>query len=175
MRVIICLFLLIPFATSAQLLKKDSLWLPFKNFIGDWKGSGEGVDGNGTYERSYKLILNKNYIEVKNKSTYAPNKSNPKGYLHEDVGYISYDKIRKTFVFHQFHIEGFINQYKLDSISPDKKTFVFVSESIQNIHSGWRAKETFTVTETELMEVFDLAEPNKEFEKYTTARFVKNQ
>ena len=33
----------------------------------------------------------------------------------------------------QFHIEGFVNQYKLESISADGKTIVFISEAIENI------------------------------------------
>ena len=173
MRFIFLLLLMIPFAGSAQLSKKDSLWLPFKDFIGEWKGAGDGVDGKATYERSYKLVLNKNYIEVRNKSNYEPNDKSPKGYLHEDVGYISYDKMRKTFIFRQFHIEGFINQYKLESISPDGKTLVFVSESIENIPAGWRAKETFTIANGSLKEAFDLAEPGKEYEPYTKADLLR--
>ena len=173
MKSFILLLVLIPTITSAQLSKKDSLWLPFKDFIGEWKGTGDGVDGKATYERSYKLVLNKNYIEVRNKSTYEPNDKNPKGYLHEDVGYISYDKMRKTFVFRQFHIESFINQYKLDSISPDMKTLVFVSESIENIPAGWRAKETFRIDNKSLTETFELAEPGKDYKSYTNANLLK--
>ena len=173
MRYIICLLFLAPFISSGQLSKKDSLWLPFKDFIGEWKGTGDGVDGKETYERSYKLVLNKNYIEVRNKSSYEPNDKNPKGYLHEDVGYISYDKMRKTFVFRQFHIEGFVNEYRLDSISPDKKTLVFVSESIENIPVGWRARESFTISSSSLIEAFDLAQPGKDYEPYTKANLVK--
>src|SRR5688500_15122287 len=127
------LILLLPIACSAQLTKKDSLWLPFNSFIGEWKGTGEGAEGPGTYERSYRQVLNKNYIEVRNKTVYAPNEKAKNGYVHEDVGYISYDKIRKTFIFRQFHGEGFVNQYKLDSMSADKKTLVFISEAIENI------------------------------------------
>src|SRR5687768_6496538 len=122
MKSIILPLIFLPFVASAQLSKKDSLWLPFKDFIGEWKGTGEGVDGKATYERTYKPVLNKNYIEVRNRSNYEPNEKNPKGYLHEDVGFISYDKMRKLFVFRQFHIEGFVNEYKLESISPDNKT-----------------------------------------------------
>ena len=43
----------------------------------------------------------------------------------------------------QFHIESFVIQYMIDSISPDKKTMVFVSESIENITPVYRAKETY--------------------------------
>ena len=165
--------LILPFFATAQLTKKDSLWLPLSGLIGDWKGSGEGVDGAGTYERSYKFTLNKNYIEIKNKTTYPANEKTKTGYLHEDIGYISYDKMRKTFIFRQFHIEGFINQYRLESISSDKKTLTFVSESIENIPTGWRAKEVLMISNNELTEVFYLAEPGKEYEQYTKANLVR--
>jgi hypothetical protein len=132
------------------------------------------VDGKGTYERSYQFVLNKKYIEAKNKTVYSPTKENPKGYIHEDFGYISYDKMRKTFVFRQFHGEGFVNQFIIESISPDGKTIVFVTETIENIPEGWRGRETYTVNEAEeFTEVFDLAEPNKDFELYTKASFKR--
>ena len=90
--------------------------------------------------------------------------------MHEDRGFISYDKGRKTFVLRQFHIEGFVNQYKIESISQDGKTIVFVSESIENIPAGYRAKETYqVVNENEFAETFEIAEPGKDFELYSTA------
>src|SRR5688572_27370767 len=137
------LIILTPCIGKGQMSKADSVWLPLKNLIGTWTGSGKGVDGMGNYERTYQLVLNKKYIEVKNKSTYPPSDKSPKGYVHEDAGYISFDRMRKKFVFRQFHIEGYINQYKLDSISADGKTIVFISEGIENIPAGWRARETY--------------------------------
>ena len=173
MKFAFALILLMPQLSFAQLTKTDSLWLPFKHFIGTWTGTGEGVDGKGTYERSYKFVYNR-YIELKNKSVYAPTKENPKGYIHEDFGVISYDKMRKTFVFRQFHIEGFVNQYVLESISLDGKTIVFVTEAIENIPKGWRCRETYTINNgNELTEAFDMAEPNKDFEPYTKASFKR--
>lgn len=164
---------MVPLAGKAQLSKKDSLWLPFSAFIGEWKGTGEGVDGPGTYQRSYTQVLNKNYIEVRNKTAYPANAKSKNGYTHEDLGYISYDKMRNTFVFRQFHGEGFVNQYKLDSISADRKTLVFISEAIENIPAGWRAKEVLMITDTGITEIFYLAEPGKEFEEYTRASITK--
>lgn len=156
--------------SSGQQTKTDSLWLPFNQFIGSWVGNGEGVDGKGIYERSYKFMFNKKYIEMSNKTNYPATKEKPKGYVHEDFGLFSYDRVRKVFVFRQFHSEGFISQYILESISTDGRTFVFVTESIENIPNGWRARETYTFTTNgELMEVFDLAEPNKDFELYSKA------
>lgn len=175
MKYILIVLLIFPNLVFGQLTKQDSLWLPFKNLIGSWKGTGEGPDGKGTFERTYQLVLNKKYIEVRNKTEYLPTKEKPKGYHHEDFGVISYDKTRKKFVFRQFHIEGFVNHYSLESISPDGKTITFVTESIENIPSGWRGRETYTIAENEFSEAFDLAEPRKDFEPYTRASFKRNK
>lgn len=170
MKQIITLLLLMPCLAFAQLSKQDSLWLPFKSMIGTWTGTSEGEPGKGVYERSYTQVLNKKFIEVKNKSTYPPSPSHPKGEVHEDHGFISYDKGRKTFVLRQFHIEGFVNQYVLESRSADRKTLVFVSESIENIPKGYRARETYQIiSENEFTETFELAEPGKDFQMYSKA------
>jgi hypothetical protein len=170
MRNIFVLLILCPIISNAQMSKQDSLWLPFKIFIGKWSGDSEGQPGIGKYERSYEIVLNKKFIEVKNKSSYAPSQSNANGEVHEDRGFISYDKGRKTFVLRQFHIEGFVNQYKIESISPDNKTIVFISESFENIPAGFRAKETYhIISENEFTETFELAEPGKDFELYSKA------
>ena len=170
MKTILAFIFLCPFVSSAQMNKQDSVWLPFKVLVGKWAGESEGQPGKGKYDRTYELILNKKFIEVRNKSTYAPSQSDPKGEVHEDRGFISYDKSRKTFVLRQFHIEGFVNQYKIDSISPDGKTIVFISESIENIPQGFRAREIYQIrSDNEFIETFEIAEPGKDFELYSRA------
>jgi len=159
-----------PAISFGQMSKQDSVWIPLKSMIGTWTGTSEGQPGKGNYERTYQIVLNKKFIEIRNKSTYSPSKDNPKGEVHEDHGFISYDKSRKTFVLRQFHMEGFVNQYKIESISPDRKTIVFISESIENIPAGFRAKETYQIlSENEFIETFELAEPGKDFELYSKA------
>lgn len=173
MKYIFALLVFAPIAGSAQ-TPQDSVWLPLKSFIGKWIGESEGQPGKGKYERSYELVLNKKYIEVKNKSTYPQSKENPKGEVHEDHGFISYDKKRKTFVLRQFHVEGFVIQYQIESISPDKKTIVFISENIENIPADFRAKETYHIAnDNEFTETFELAEPGKDFELYSKAILKK--
>ena len=170
MKKFIVFFLLFPTVSFSQVTKLDSLWAPFHWFTGDWSGDSEGQPGKGKYERSYTVILNKKFIEVKNKSSYPPSQQNPKGEVHEDRGFISYDRARKVFVLRQFHIEGFVTQYKLEVMSPDGKTIVFISEGIENIPAGFRAKETYRVIgENEFTETFEMAEPGKEFEVYSKA------
>jgi hypothetical protein len=173
MKKLLIIFLLLPYFSFAQLTKKDSLWLPLKPFIGTWAGEGGGEPGKGHYERTYQFILNKNFIEIRNKSTYPPSANNPKGEVHEDIGYFSYDKARKKFKLRQFHIEAFVNTFVLDSISADKKTIVFISEDIENIPKGYRAKETYRlISETEIEETFEIAEPEKDFAVYTKVKLI---
>ncbi len=151
-----------------------STWTTFNFLIGDWHGTGSGQPGQGQYDRSYERVLNDMFISVRNKTTYPAQEQNPGGEAHEDWGIISYDKTRKTFVFRQFHGEGFVNQYILDSISDDSHTFVFVSESIENIPVGWRAKESYQViSQDEFIETFELAPPGKGFELYSTCHMFR--
>lgn len=167
--------MLLPLFTEAQLSKKDSIWLPMNFFIGSWVGEGKGEPGNGKYERTYSWALNKKFIQVNNKSTYPPSDNNKqKGEVHEDIGFISYDGMRNSFMLRQFHIEGFVNQYKLESISADGKTIVFISEAIENIPQGYRARETYTIiNQDEFAEVFEIADPGKDFAVYSEAHLKR--
>ncbi len=168
MRYILLLLLLLPYTLFGQLSRQDSIWLPVKFFLGSWEGTGGGQPGIGKYERTYGFVLNKKFIEVRNTSVYPPTDKNPDGEVHQDLGYISYDRLRHTYILRQFHIEGFVNEYALDSTSADGKRMVFVSEAIENIARGWRASETYEVTsDSEFTETFRLAAPGKSFEPYT--------
>jgi len=173
MKKLILLFLLTISLSYPQINSQDSIWVPFSSLIGEWEGTGDGQPGKGDYCRSYRFIFNNKFIEIKNKSTYPPSEKNPEGEVHEDIGYLSYDKNRNTFVLRQFHKEGFVNQYKLESISNYGKTLVFMTESIENIPEGWRAKETYRLDDGEFTEIFELASPGNEFEVYTKAKFYK--
>lgn len=176
MKKILFLIFIIPAILSGQTTKKDSIWMSLKPFIGNWKGEGGGDPGKGKYERSYEFILNKNFIEIKNKSTYEPNSKYPNGEVHEDIGYFSYDKSAKKFKLRQFHVEGFVNEFTLDSISPDKKLFVFITYAIENIPRGWRGKETFRfIGENEVEEIFELSEPDKDFKVYSSVKLFKQK
>ena len=151
------------------------MWSSFESFIGRWHGTGSGEPGNSQVERSYRLILNDKFLEVKNKSTYPPQSQNPQGEVHEDLGLFSYDKARKAYILRQFHVEGFVNQYVMDYLAPDGKTIVFITENIENIQAGWRAKETYQlINPDEFTETFELAPPGKDFELYVRNQFIRN-
>jgi hypothetical protein len=107
---------------------------------------------------------------------YEPQTKNPKGEIHEDWGPLSFDKNRKQFVLRQFHVEGFVNQYVMTSSSADGKTFVFTTESIENIPEGWRARETYRIISAdEFVEEFALAGPGKDFELYSESHHKRKK
>lgn len=155
-------------------VKKPDPWESVRFLLGRWEGGSEGQPGTGRSSREYAFTLNNRFIEVHNRSVYPPQEKNPKGEQHEDRGMMSYDRAVKKLVLRQFHTEGFVNHYVLDSVSDDGRTVVFVSASIENIPTGFRARETYTRTgEDTFTEVFELAEPGKDFEKYSEAHFVR--
>jgi len=166
MRMIFLSVLLLAGVAPAQ--SKEDAWEPFRFFVGAWQGTASGQAGSGKVERQYRFLLNNKFLEVRNRSTYPPQQKNPKGEVHEDVGFISQDRQRKKAVLRQFHVEGFVNQYLLESVSADGKQIVFLSESIENLPPGWRARETYRLlAPDEFTEEFALAEPGKEFELYS--------
>lgn len=138
--------------------------------VGSWAGDVDGAPGKGNSEREYRFVLNNSFLEIRNKSTYAAQPKNPKGEVHEDWGMISYDKARKKLVLRQFHIEGFVNQFT--SEATDDGGVRFVSEAIENIRPGYRARETYQKTGPDsFIERFELAEPGKDFEVYSETHF----
>jgi len=176
MRKVILLILLAPVLGLGQEARRADPWPPFVFFVGSWKGTGKGEPGVSKVERRYQFILNGRFLEVKHKSVYEPQPKNPKGETHEDLGFVSYDRSRKQHLFRQFHTEGFVIHYLVESLSKDSKVIVFQSESIENIPSGWRARETYRIlNQDEFVETFELAEPGKEFALYSENHFKRQK
>ena len=127
-------------------------------------------------ERTYKFVLNGKFLHIQNRSVYEPQAKSPKGEVHEDWGLLSFDKARKQFVLRQFHVEGFVNQYIQTSVAPDGKSISLTTEQIENIPAGWRARETYRIlSPDQFVEVFELAEPGKDFEIYTENRYARKK
>lgn len=171
---IVTVLLLVAFVGTAQMPTRSDTWEPLRYLVGIWEGTGSGQPGVSKIQREYRLVLNDKFLHVQNKSTYDPQPKNPKGEVHQDWGMMSFDKSRKKFVFRQFHVEGFVNQYVMTST--DGKTIVFTSESIENIPAGFRARETYKILgPDEFTEVFEIAEPGKDFEVYSEGHFKRKK
>ncbi|NIM94546.1 MAG: hypothetical protein GTO18_12670 [Anaerolineales bacterium] len=85
---------------------------------------------------------------------------------------ISFDKGRSQYILREFHVEGFVNQYVLEQVSEEGRIFTFVTEAIENISPGWRARTTIEIlSEDTFRETFDLTGPEKGWDCYITNEF----
>ena len=167
----------VPFIAVASRAAEAELQAGLKGLsrlIGRWRGEGDGQVGRSAVERSYEAQLGGKFLHARNTSTYAPQEKNPKGEVHHDLGFFSFDKARRRAVLRQFHIEGFVNQFAAVSEALDGPELVFESESIENIPAGFRARETYRFTGVDAFEeIFEVAEPGKAFEVYTHNRLKR--
>jgi hypothetical protein len=158
---------------AQQAASKPDRFAALRFLAGTWRGDQAGQPGRGTAERTYQFILNDRFLQETNTSTYPPQEKNKTGEVHHHMSMISYDTTRKLFVFRQFHTEGFVNTY-VQQPSADDRTIVFVSEAIENIPAGYRARETYAIpNRDEFTERFEIAEPGKDFELYSEARMKR--
>ncbi len=173
MSVLLALVVAGPPARSADTpVPKPDPWQAVRPLLGSWEGEADGQPGKGRSAREYRFTLNDRFIQVTAQATYPPQEKNPKGEVHEDVGFLSYDKTAQKLVLRQFHGEGFVNHYVLASLSDDRRTLVFETVAIENIPAGWRAREIYRiVSDDEFLETFALAAPGKEFDIYSATRF----
>jgi hypothetical protein len=161
----------VTFAVQAQEGKPDP-WEQVRFMIGTWHASALGESGEGSVVRTYEFILNNQFIQERNTSTYPPQEKNKKGEVHQHLGIISYDGKRKTLVLRQFHQESFVNTYVLNRSVSRPALLVFESESFENFDSTWKGRETYEiVSNDEFVETFELAPPGKPFQVYSKSRF----
>lgn len=151
------------------------IWAPLRFLVGAWEGTSNGQPGRGTVRREYRLVLRDRFIEGRTTSTYPPQEKNAKGEVHEDLAFLSYDRSSKAFKMRQFHVEGFVSEYVAYVATPTGSSeIVFNSERLENIPAGWRARETWRVTGVDsFVEIFELAEPGKDFTTYSETRLTR--
>ncbi len=160
---VILLLLVSPGVAHSQ-TELPSHWESFRYFSGLWDGRETGASGVGTGDRVYAFIMDETYLMALNTSYFEPQEGNPAGEVHEDYSIFSYDTIRDKIVLREFHSEGFVNQYVLASLEGDNVSYIFESESIENLSPGWRARLTLTILGPgEFEEVFELAEPGGDY------------
>ena len=167
--------LLIAFLIAVSAVAQSDPWAPLRAFEGRWEGDTSGKPGQGTTEREYRFEMNGKFLFQRDKSVYRSQDPTAKPLTHEDFGIFSYDTDLKKIVWRQFHSEGMVNEYTLDSVSGDGKSLEFVTTRIENL-PGVRAKKQYrVVSSSEIEETFWLAQPGKDFEVYTVAHLKRIQ
>ncbi|HEQ98291.1 MAG TPA: hypothetical protein ENO22_03005 [candidate division Zixibacteria bacterium] len=167
--VFLAVLMVIPLFSLAQSGEVNDVWEPIRFLIGSWEGTGEGMSGQSSVDADFEFVLNDQFLRAKSKSVFEPQEKNPDGEIHEDIGYISYDRSRETFVLRAFYVEGFVNTYLLSEISEDGMVLTFVTESVENAPAGTRAKLVYKMTgEGEIEERFFVAWPGKDYGCFLT-------
>jgi len=167
------LFLLLCGLTAASAAAQSDPWAPLRAFEGKWEGATSGKPGKGVTTREYKFELNHHFLSQRDTSVYEGTQPGAAPVSHEDFGMFSYDSEQKKIFWRQFHSEGFVNEYVLESVSPDGKSLVFVTTHIENL-PGVRAKKIYrVVAPDEIDETFLLAPPGKDFAPYTEAQLKR--
>src|ERR1017187_144302 len=101
-------------------------WATVRVFEGKWEGPTSGKPGIGTTSREYRFELDGKFLSRRATSVYQPGDPAAKPPVHQDFGVFSCAASLKKLGRTQFHSEGLVNEYTLDSVSPDGKSLVFV-------------------------------------------------
>jgi hypothetical protein len=170
-KVFLVLGLILSFGISfAQTNKFEKI-----NFIiGDWQGTGSGFGNDKSkIESSFQLVMDRQYVEIKNESKFEPTEKNPEGEHHIDKGFISFDKSRNSIIFRQFNNEGYYNQYILNDSLSNENILLFESEFIENFVPNGKAKWTIKkINENEIETIFDVSF-GKDYKCFGTNRLIR--
>jgi len=149
------------------------VWAPIRFMLGSWTGIARGEPGAGTATRSYSFVLGDKFIQERNQTTYPPQERNRKGEVHEHWSLMGYDRSRKLLTFRQFHQEGFVATYVMNTNASTATKVVFESEQLENISASWRARETYEIVSAdEFTETFELSQSGK-YEIYSQTHFKR--
>jgi hypothetical protein len=168
---LILLFALVPGAASAA-AAPDRLaaiaWL-----VGDWAGVGEGQPGTSASSRHVERMLGGRFIRVEARSIYPRQERNRSGDVHTSLDVWSFDRRRNLLVMRQFDSLGFASTYVQDPAASTAGRLVLVSEQMENVPAGWRARYTFeNPAPNEYRELFEL-DSGTGYQTYVSNRFLR--
>jgi hypothetical protein len=176
MKIVVTLMLFATLTASAAVEDATDRWGRVRFMLGSWQGEASGEPGKGTVERTYTLVLGGQFIEEHNTSRYQPSAPGRTPEVHHHRGFISYDRMRKTFMLRHFHEEGFVNQFAMNSEKSLPAYLIFDSVSFENFSNDWKARESYEVISAdEFIETFELAEPGKDFIVYSRNHFKRKK
>jgi hypothetical protein len=156
-----------------QSTAKADRWESWRPLVGIWEGESQGKPGKGSVMLEVSFVLNNRFLKLATTADYRDEKGGSEH--HEDFGFVSFDRGRSKFVFRQFHAEGFVNHYTLTSEPKADLKIELTSESCENTPTGWKARETYRISGDALHHTFDLAPPDRPFERYITATLKRRK
>lgn len=139
---------------------------------GDWTGIGEGQPGTSASTRHSERAHNGHFIRVEGRSVYPRQERNRTGETHTSLDIWSYDRRRNLLVMRQFDSLGFVTTYVQDRAASTNGRLVLISESMENVPTGWRARYTYEhPAPDEYLELFEL-DSGRGYERYVASRFM---
>jgi hypothetical protein len=169
----LCLLLLIAWPSVGY--GADDKLAPLSSLLGDWSGVGEGDPGISATTRHAERALDDRYIMVQGRSVYPKQEKNKKGEIHTQIDLWSYDKQRKLIMLRQFDNLGFVSTYAQDGAASTKGRIVLVSEHLENVPVGWKARYTYEFRGAdEYHELFELDPDGKGFKPYVASNFLRS-
>jgi hypothetical protein len=161
-----------PVAAAPSPTAEDGLaaisWL-----VGDWAGVGQGQPGTSASTRHGERIHNAHFVRVEGRSVYPRQEGNPAGEIHTSSDLWSFDRQRNLLVMRQFDSLGFVSTYVQDRAASTNGRLVLVSEHLENVPAGWRARYTYEQAGTDgYHELFEL-DSGHGFERYVDGRFLR--
>ena len=120
------------------------------------------------------MVVDSTYLHITNTAYFEPDSTHKTGSDHHDWGIFSYDNMRQRIILREFNSEGFVIQYFLDTLLVNEETYIFRSESIENIPKDWQARTTITITgNNRFDELFEIAKPGGDFKTYVKSRWKR--
>lgn len=145
-------------------------WGPLRLLEGTWEGAIDGRLGQGKGLRRFYFILDGKFLLLRHASVRLPQEKSPKGDYHLELGVFSFDRERKTLVYREFLVEGYVNRYTCD-VEP--RRLLCTTESVEN-GPGMRARYTLEISDGyRHHETFELASPGEELQVYFTNRWTR--
>jgi hypothetical protein len=159
----------------AQQPRPDRL-APVAALVGDWTGVGEGQPGTSAATRHTERVHGGRFIRVEGRSVYPKQEKNKSGETHTSTDLWSYDQARKALVLRQFDSLGFVSTYVQDVAASRDGHVVLVSEHLENVPAGWKARYTYDFpAPDEYRELFELDPTGKGFETYVSGRYLRDR
>ena len=146
-------------------------WAGLRALVGRWSGTVSGEPGEGAAEREYRFVLGGRFLRLEGRDVYPARAGVSKGEVREETALFSHDREHGHIVLRQFHADG--NVYHFTAAPPARgaREWSLVSENIENVPPGWRARETWQLgAGGELVERFELQAPGKDFQVYAESR-----
>jgi hypothetical protein len=160
-------------AAAAAGRSEKNVWKPFHPLVGTWSGTGSGFGSESDVTHQWNFAIGGQFLQLR--TTSIARNGDGAADVHEDVGFLSYDTDRSSFVFRQFVSEGFVNTFDVTLEHGDTLTIVFGARASESA-GGMRARMTLEfISDDEYEMVLELAGPGRSFSPCRSMRLKKEE